>query len=119
MAMTLALIARIDQNDRKLATISTNLDQDFHSMLELEKAYSMLTQKHDKNYYLKLLKTSLIHVFKGDIMPDVGLCLASPLLASIKDSQPFLLIRRKMKKLVENEGERKMADRKCQDFKYY
>uniref|UniRef100_A0A915K8M2 Uncharacterized protein n=1 Tax=Romanomermis culicivorax TaxID=13658 RepID=A0A915K8M2_ROMCU len=36
----------------------------------------MLTHKHDKNYYLELLKSSLIYVFKGDIMPDVGLCLA-------------------------------------------
>uniref|UniRef100_A0A915IDT1 Uncharacterized protein n=1 Tax=Romanomermis culicivorax TaxID=13658 RepID=A0A915IDT1_ROMCU len=66
MAMTLALIVRIDRNDRKLATISTKLDQGFHSTLEPEKAYSILTHKHDKNYYLELLKNSLVHVFKAN-----------------------------------------------------
>uniref|UniRef100_A0A915HTX4 Uncharacterized protein n=1 Tax=Romanomermis culicivorax TaxID=13658 RepID=A0A915HTX4_ROMCU len=35
------------------------------------------------------------------------------LLASVKDSQRFLPIRRKIKKFVENEGKRKTADGKC------
>uniref|UniRef100_A0A915I833 Uncharacterized protein n=1 Tax=Romanomermis culicivorax TaxID=13658 RepID=A0A915I833_ROMCU len=49
---------------------------------------------------------------------DFKLCLASPLPAFIKDSQRFLLMRPKMKKLVENEGERKMSDGKCQDNRF-